>query len=374
MTARVTAIAAGDEADIARFLAAFPDDHHGEDRWRARLHHWWDANPAFRGAGMSAAPAQQEPPSSAQLPPRGWTLRDADGTIAGFLGNIPRWFRRSGRDIVAHCASTWRVLPAYRQLSLHLYAAHITAGRHTVLINATPNAGVIKVLESLKYRTVAVSSSGRRFLLPLRPANLARAFAGDRTGATVMALAGAAALSATALPARWRLAVPRGHELRDITAPSTDIDALWLATRDQVANTSVRSSDQLAWLCLDNSHAPKQIFGCYTAGTLDGFAVTRDVSSDGVRTMEMLDLWPAKMPRETLLALLAGARDRAEAAGCDALIFHDYSAALHDGIRAAGVRLTRPDTALLYTRAGDGGAPITRENSYLSGLEGDAGL
>ncbi len=382
MTARAVAIAAGDEADVARFLAAFPGDHHGEERWRRRLRHWWDANPAFSDAGapessehLPVTPSvHSRPEASAHPRPRGWILRGDDGAIGGFLGNIPRLFRRSGSDVVAHCASTWRVLPAYRQLSLHLYAAHISAGRHTVLINATPNAGVIKVLESLKYRTVSISSSGRRFLLPLRPMRLARAYAGDRPGASVLSLAGATALAAMAMPARWRVAMPRGREVREITTPTDEVDTLWQAARDQVPNTSVRTAAQLAWLCTTNPHAPKHIVGCYAGGVLEGFAITREESFDGVRSIEVMDLWPAMMGRDTLMALLAGLRDRGEATGCDVLVLHDYSTALHDGFRAAGIAITRPDNATLYTREGDGGDPITRSNSYLSGIEGDAGL
>ena len=116
---------------------------------RLRLGHWWERNPSF-----------------SEDFPRGWVLRAEAGAIAGFLGNIPRLFRSHGHDRRVFCATTWRVLPPYRNSSLRLYAAHVAAGKRTLLFNTTANASAARVLEYLKYQSLPKSGSGRAFLLP----------------------------------------------------------------------------------------------------------------------------------------------------------------------------------------------------------------
>ena len=90
---QVTCVVPADYAELAAFLASFPDDETGSaDAWLDRMRAWWDLNPAFEDSMA-----------------RGWVLR-YDDRIVGFFGSIPRRFRLGGRETTVFASTTWRGL------------------------------------------------------------------------------------------------------------------------------------------------------------------------------------------------------------------------------------------------------------------------
>ena len=347
-----------DYAALARFLASFPDDANGEEFWSDRFRLWWEDNPAF-----------------AEGIPRGWMLKDADGRPIGFLANVARLFRSDRTDRRVFCAATWRVLPEHRNTSTRLYAAHIAAGAGTVLFNTTPNAAVVQVLERLRFQSVASSRSGRAYFLPINPSAVARAYVRRAGRPSAFAPAMAAGLAIAHVPSRVLLMTGGRGDVRPLIAADDALDALWTNTRDIVSNTSVRSSDQVHWMCFSSTIHRKTVLGSFDRGSLQAYAIFRDAPWSDLRVLELFDLWPPALTPSVLSTLLAGSFDYARMRGYDLLLLHDYSDALTQVFRRMRVFFgTTDDSRYYYIVRGANQAPLLPENSYLTALEGDIGL
>lgn len=81
-----------------KFGLGFEDD----EAWQ----HLWKNNPAYRDLQGKLA--------------IGWVLEDADGRIAGYLGNIPLHYEFEGRSVLASATRSWVVDIAYRGYALTL--------------------------------------------------------------------------------------------------------------------------------------------------------------------------------------------------------------------------------------------------------------
>jgi hypothetical protein len=355
MTPDVSVVSAGDYTNLARFLGSFRDDRNGEIVWLKRLEHWWEQNPSY----------------SADVP-RGWLLHGDDGAIVGFLGNIPRAFRSQGENRRVFCATTWRVLPSHRHASLRLYVAHVAAGKGTFLFNTTPNASVVKVLDYLKYQSLPGSSSGRSFLLPLDAGRVAAAYVRDSRQPGLRAMLAKRALAAAALPPLLRLAF--SHQgTRTVSSAGPEFDVLWERTRDEVSNTSVRTAEQIRWMCFGGCRQ-KVVIGAFDGNDLLAYAVFKEAPEDELRVLQLFDLWPVSASPAIVRRLLAGTIDHARQNAYDMIILHDFSDRLTATFRRTGFVLTNLEPSRHYFRPGAALPSLALANSYLTGFEGDAGL
>lgn len=103
----------------------------------------WAANPAYAA----------RPPA-----PIGWVLEGSDGTIGGYLGNLPLDYQLGGRTIHAATHYSWVVEPAYRAHSLTLMTRFLRQTGADLFISTTPNTAAGSVLRALRFRQ---SPSGR---------------------------------------------------------------------------------------------------------------------------------------------------------------------------------------------------------------------
>jgi hypothetical protein len=347
-----------DYDELSRFLGAFPDDSTGEVLWRRRFNLWWEANPSFG-------------PET----PRGWVLKNANGKIVGFLGNIPRRFRASGKDVRGYCATTWRVLPEFRNSSVQLYAEHLKAGAGTFLFNTTPNQSVVKVLDYLKYQSMAASRSGQTYLLPINPSTVSGTYFQHAGMSSILSALGSAALRNVTHVPNALLTLKRDGKVRLIEGAMDYFDGLWNRTQDSVAYTSVRTSDQIAWMCFGEAARRKTVFGFLDDRGLEAFATFRDSEWRGLRVLEAFDMWPASAQESVVSALLAGARDHARQSGYDLLMLHDYSEGIASLLRKVGLMFRTPNPARQFYKPTASDSPaMTAANSYLTGIDGDAGL
>jgi hypothetical protein len=348
----------GDYDELSAFLAAFPDDSTGQDLWGRRFNLWWEANPAF------------DPET-----PRGWVLKCADGKIVGFLGNIPRLFRVVGKDVRVYCATTWRVLPEFRNSSVALYAEHLKAGAGTFLFNTTPNQSVVKVLDYLKYQSIAASPSGQTYLLPINPSSVSGTYLQGAGLTPILPALASVALRAVTLTPNALLALRRDDKVRVIDNATDAFDGLWNRTKDNVAYTSVRTAEQIFWMCFSDARRQKTVLGYFDDQGLKAYAIFRDSEWRGLKVLEAFDIWPACTEDAVVSALLAGARDHAKNSGYDMLMLHDYSSGLASLLRRAGVVLTTANPGRQFFKPPASDAPaMAPTNSYLTGIDGDAGL
>jgi hypothetical protein len=280
-----------------------------------------------------------------------------------------------GRDIRVYCATTWRVLPEFRNRSVQLYAEHLKAGAGTILFNTTPNQSVAKVLDYLKYQSMAASRSGQTYLLPINPSSVSGTYLRRSGMAPILPALASLALRTASLTPNALLTLRRDDRVRVIDGPTESFDELWNRTRDSVAYTSVRNAEQIFWMCFADASRQKTVLGLFDDLGLKGYAIFKDSEWRGLRVLEAFDLWPACAEDAVVSALLAGARDHARNFRYDLLMFHDYSSGLASRFRRAGMLLTTPNSARQFFKPSAAGSPaMSPANSYLTGIDGDAGL
>lgn len=88
--------------------------------------HLWMENPAYRETKSRV--------------PIGWVLECADGTISGYLGNIPLHYEFEGTRLLATTTRSWVVDTDYRTHSLLLLATYFKQPNVDLFLNTTVNA------------------------------------------------------------------------------------------------------------------------------------------------------------------------------------------------------------------------------------------
>src|SRR5579863_6132027 len=88
-----------DHSQIAALAARFELHVEGYPAWT----HLWTGNPAYREIKDKF--------------PMGWVLENADGAIAGYLGNVPLNYELEGKKLLAATTRAWVVDTPYRSYS-----------------------------------------------------------------------------------------------------------------------------------------------------------------------------------------------------------------------------------------------------------------
>ncbi len=358
---RVAEVQAKDLEALIDFLVRYPGETRGHAFWEERLRHWWDENPAFTSDS-----------------PRGWAIFEEEGAhangIVGFLGNIPGRFQMEGRPVPAFNATTWRVLPEYRNQSLALLFRQIAAGKDGVVFNTTPNAAVCKVLEAMRFRPLRALPQ-RQSLVPLdfsavlrhgldakwtMPARLATIF--NAVGNTGMRL--------------FRSKKSGKGRVEIFQKADTCFDALWNKTSHRYANTNVRSSDFLAWHCFGRENSEKQILGCFENSRLAGYMILRMRQiAKGFRDCECMDVWTEEPSEDAIVqSLLEAAEAFARDKGCHLLTLPHFNRKLGRLFRSFALCTRRVAGQAYFFAPQCSAENMDEEKSYMVGLQGDYGL
>jgi hypothetical protein len=96
----------------------------------------WTANPAY---------------AARQPVPIGWVLESAEGSIGGYIGNLPLEYRLGGRTIRAATPYSWVVEPAYRCHSLTLLHRFLRQPGVELFVCTTPNEAAASVMRALRF-------------------------------------------------------------------------------------------------------------------------------------------------------------------------------------------------------------------------------
>lgn len=346
--------------ELAAYLAAWPDETLRADAWRRRFDHWWTANPYFAAA----------------QPPRGLTIRSA-GRIVGFFGLVPMTFQLSGRDVTAYGSTTWRVDPAFRHRSLAAIGRVLAACRGSLLFVWTGTAGLVKVLEALRFVQLprpACFRGRQQTTLLLRP--------GRVLGAEYGALAGAAGTVLSLHPAlvlaRARIG-GRRFQARRVDRAGPEFDHLWERTRHQVAHTQARTSVFLNWHCFGGAVGgpplvEKWLYGCWRDGQLVGSLVGCIKLVRTLRVLDIADVWidPASATGRILDAFFAELIRGALRSHVDAVELPHYSSDIHRfALTHALLPRAVDDRTELVFASPQILAELKAGTSYFSGLVGD---
>lgn len=114
--------------------------------WRKRLHHWWDKNPHAKDS-----------------PLRGWVLRHEE-TLVGFLGLIPTAYALNGKAVPSLIATSWVIVPEYRNSGLAMAMQLKRASQTHLLLDTTPSNEVQILNEKMGW---VGETKMQRALLPL---------------------------------------------------------------------------------------------------------------------------------------------------------------------------------------------------------------
>jgi hypothetical protein len=337
--------------ELARFMGDFPGDKRGRDFWRERLDFWWERNPAM-------GPKE----------PRGWCLAD-QGTIKGFVGNIPTRMLIAGTPAIVMNATGWKVDEDQRSQSMLIWLALMGAAKKRLLFCTTPNDLALKILLGLKFQPTG---------MPFERSNLRITYNAPlelRLGKNILSRAAAGVLNQAG---RWRLAgqkVDFGFEVRRMERAGEEVDRLWARTKGLFRNTNLRDAASLNWFCFGHSKLQKLLLGCFQGLELTGLAIFRQIGLPGDRALECVDLWQDPAIQGTVKALALGALKYAQAEGLDVVIFPHFNRSLGSNLKGLNLGQVRTVDHRHYFWAGK---ELTREikgpGTYLVGLQGDVGI
>jgi hypothetical protein len=111
-----------DHSQVAALALKFDLDTEDYEAWV----HLWTANPAYREIKGKF--------------PMGWVLEAPDGSIAGYLGNIPLSYEFEGRKLLAATTRSWVVDSAYRAYSLLLLGTYFQQSNVNLFLATSVNS------------------------------------------------------------------------------------------------------------------------------------------------------------------------------------------------------------------------------------------
>ena len=342
--------------ELAEYMADFSHDSRRSEFWMRRFASWWDENPVF-----------------SQDPVRGWMIQD-EGRIGGFLGNIVSPMSVSGRPLLVHSMTSWRVLPEYRAMSMALVMQSINAARHTLLFNATPTPDVSRIMESLGF-SVLPGHERKGSVIPLQYGATMDSLLKSRF--SIPALRKAAGLVISAL--QWGRGGFKsgngGFSCRLLGEAGPEFDRLWERSAAHTPTTNQRSADYLNWHCFSLPEFKKDLIACYQSDALDSYTVWSLDRRDGLAAYTLLDAWPEPAEPQAHAAMLELARGRAMELGCAFLLLPHYSQGLARFCRRASLLHIGSVEIKRYCRTGpELEAPPDWNQSYLNGMTGEMGL
>jgi hypothetical protein len=344
-----------DYRSLARFAVSFANETRNEDFWLHRFHTWWEANPAFQ-----------------ESIPRGWVLRE-NGTIKGFLGNIPSMVRLFGRQTVALNITTWRVLSQYRNHSLRLLYRAVRCIDNSVLFDATPSQDAARVLQSLGFRLLRPLEQSRRSVLVVNPTRVLASRLRVRHGSTVLAQVTGPILKAIQT---LRLGIPHSRftSVRLLTTATEAFDDLWRRTQNIYANTNVRTAAVVNWQCFQSDYSRKLLLGCFDGDRLLGYLIGATRTQNELKLLRCLDFWAEPGQHRILGDLLAFLICWAPREGFDLVEIPHFNDPLASQLASLGLlhRGAREEQPIYYKIAGSGS--LNSSDSYFGDLQGDRNI
>ncbi len=356
--AEIFSVTPDDINELSLFLSNFQRLTRKQEFWLDRFTFWWDRNPAFSDKGE-----------------RGWILREK-GVIVGFLGIIPTSFQLRSKKITALNATTWEVLPKYRNESIRLLFKQINFSKNTILFNTTPTGEVVKILKSLKFQSFSGvnNTPGRRktSLIILNFENVLKSKLGINSFFRLIIKLWIPILRIFNLLYLRKLNKTELTNVRQVMKADILFDQLWERTKNMYQNTNIRTADIINWYCFGMQDNKKEIFGYYKNNQLLGYIICTNYKPKNLRIFECLDFWfdPAEIHIVGSLInfTLKYARDNS----IDLIIFPHFTSELGRYIRGLGLLAVKAPLQEKFFKVNANMLDsINETNSYLVSLQGD---
>jgi hypothetical protein len=111
-----------DYSQVAALVSKFDLQMESYEDWR----HLWTDNPAYREIKDKF--------------PMGWVLENGEGSIAGYLGNVPLHYEFEGKRLLAATTRAWVVDTPYRSFSTLLLATYFQQRNVDIFLSTTVNS------------------------------------------------------------------------------------------------------------------------------------------------------------------------------------------------------------------------------------------
>ena len=200
--------------------------------------HLWTNNPAYREIQGKF--------------PLGWVLENADGSICGYLGNIPLQYEFEGKRLLAATTRAWVVDTPYRTYSPLLLGTHLNQSNVDLFLHTTVNAQAAPAYDIFQGIRVPVGAWDRTLFWITNEQGFTESFLRKKRWAMAKALS--YPLSAgLLLRDQFTRSQFRRNGNNVTVRPCASFDerfgAFWLALRKKKSNLllAVRSREVLEW-------------------------------------------------------------------------------------------------------------------------------
>jgi hypothetical protein len=340
---------------LALFLSTSEIPVEPVELYHQRFRLWWEENPAFQ-------PEMK----------RGWVLSEPD-KIVGFVGNIPSSLQLAGKAVTAFSASTWRVLPEYRNQTMGLIFQWMALGKSAILFATTPTLDVVKILQASKFRLLPPAENRNASVLALNSRKVIASVGGDTGLAEFAALLGSPVADQVQKFLARKLHAADPAPVRRFCTADALFDDLWERTKNSHQNTNVRSSAWINWYCFQPPNAGKLLLGYVEKDKLQGYVICQPKKHDKLKLMECVDFWSDSNPPQVLPSLLHAVERFANTEGYDMVMFPHFNQAYGAELEKVGLLTREVKIKTNYFKA-PVGVDINEGNSYFVSAEGDYGL
>lgn len=350
-----------DYNDLSLFLAGFKNGSKHKEYWLNRFKLWWDNNPAFTNHSE-----------------RGWIIKEK-GEIVGYYGVIPSKFQFLGEGITALNATTWMVLPGYRNNSLKLLFNLIAAAKHTILFSTTPNRSVIEARKSLNFEIIPRDSKDKEnkrvSLIVLNFDKIFRYKFRNNLFLTSLIKILAPILSVIQSVLIRNLKKTDLANAKELEKADHLFDQLWEKTKDVYMNTNVRTSDVINWYCFENKDFEKKLFGYYENNQLAGYIICRTRDETDYRMLECIDLWFDPTKKYVISPLINYVREYAQKNFIDMIWIPHFTDELRAYFKKLGlISVNLGQRKEFFKAKKEIRDQINDKNSYFVSAQGDYGL
>jgi hypothetical protein len=263
---RIREIKDSDYGSLGIFNARFPNDTLSAEKWQARFLHWWDYNPAY-GSDWK----------------RGFIM-EHQGSIVGWVGSFPSFFKANDQIIKAFNGTTWRVIPDYRQWSIDLWSYNRDVSTQYLSFNTTPIEEIIPLIKKFQYRLHPWGDS-KVSIVTTDPAKLLRYRLPSKYSWMFKPIG-------FMLDFEQRLRLNRTIEKKlDVSfeIPSdSDLESLWRDSQGNYQFTNVRDSKSVRWYSSN-----RVMLSLYDESRLVAWALFGQIEHHKYQTNELWlqDLW-----------------------------------------------------------------------------------
>ena len=294
----------------ARVRPAMPEDYRGIMALRARngmlempeanWRYIHESNPFRNSGGCDLA--------------TGWAVEADDGSIVGYLGNIPLGYELAGEPITAAAMSTWIVDSDYRNFALPMTRKYLQQSGVDLFLNTTANQNASNFLEAMRIARVPVEECDTCFYWITDPTGFAESALRKLNVPCAGALShpgglGLAALNRLTTGALRTAAA--GAAVERISDIDERFDRFWEERRRENVLRLRRDSSALTWALTCARRDGRQV---WTLATADGDRISGygiflllENAEIGLKRMRVMDLQADPGDRKTMAAIVADA-------------------------------------------------------------------